>query len=484
MVSAPFLGFLLSSMAAHVQKGIQDLENEITCAICLTHYTEPKVLPCCHYYCKKCILSLAKKKATFSCPECRADTTLPQDGVDSLQAAFFINRMQEVHSKLELAQGKVEAKCEICSVDKVVAFCRQCAQFVCAECVKSHVRMKKAFPGHQVVTLEDLRKKGAKEVVVLEPAVQMCQLHEQPMNIYCFDCKSLICLYCSIKTHSNHNHESVKVAVSDTKKKLLERLNSLSDTKTTLSQSVSDVQSVKKEVSTQGQSDTRKIEESFAELLKIVKDRKKALLTESKEGMDKKLKLLSVQEKTLTTKCAVIQGVIDFTKQFVEHSSNDEVMCKQAEIHSRIDKELQVGADLEPVEEVDTEVQVNCAEKLRQLCQNQAKLTRLILTLQCTEIKGPPAVGMINQEVEYEVSIKLSNGQPASERRLRQVQGTVTDHYGRATNCTTTKTQAGVCHFQFTPYAGGQHSLTLTANGQDLTGGALFYVDVYEEEQW
>ncbi len=53
------------------------------------------------------------------------------------------------------------------------------------------------------------------------------------MNVYCFDCKTLICktlicLYCNIKAHNN---ESVKVAVSDTKKKLLQKLSSLSDTK-------------------------------------------------------------------------------------------------------------------------------------------------------------------------------------------------------------------------------------------------------------
>ena len=58
----------------------------------------------------------------FPCPECRKDTTLPEASVDNLPTAFFLNRMKEVHSKLELAHGKVEAKCEMCLEDKAEAF--------------------------------------------------------------------------------------------------------------------------------------------------------------------------------------------------------------------------------------------------------------------------------------------------------------------------------------------------------------------------
>ncbi len=63
-----------------VEKGVEELEKEITCAICHEHYDEPKVLPCCHYFCKQCIHRLTLRKGAdkpFSCPECCQDTTLP-----------------------------------------------------------------------------------------------------------------------------------------------------------------------------------------------------------------------------------------------------------------------------------------------------------------------------------------------------------------------------------------------------------------------
>ena len=84
-----------------------------------------------------------------------------------------MNRMKEVHSKLKLAHGKVEAKCEMCSEDKAEAFCRQCAKFICADCVKSHKKMKAAFSGHKVSTLDELRKGGAQDIVPQEPTFNM-----------------------------------------------------------------------------------------------------------------------------------------------------------------------------------------------------------------------------------------------------------------------------------------------------------------------
>ena len=62
-----------SEIAMAVEKSVEDLEKEITCAICHDHYTEPKVLSCLHYYCKQCVHRLTLRTGLdkpFSCPEC------------------------------------------------------------------------------------------------------------------------------------------------------------------------------------------------------------------------------------------------------------------------------------------------------------------------------------------------------------------------------------------------------------------------------
>ena len=121
--------FRLDNMASgnshsEVKQGVED---EITCPVCQDHFQEPKILPCCHYYCKGCIQKLALRAGAnkpFPCPECRSDTLLPGNDPNQLPTAFFVNRMKELHTKMEKAHGKVEALCEQCSGDKATAFCR------------------------------------------------------------------------------------------------------------------------------------------------------------------------------------------------------------------------------------------------------------------------------------------------------------------------------------------------------------------------
>ena len=83
---------------------VEELEREITCGIYQEHYTEPKALPCLHYYCKKCVLRLTLRTGTgkpFSCPECHCEATLPEGGVDELKTAFFVNRLKTTVATME-----------------------------------------------------------------------------------------------------------------------------------------------------------------------------------------------------------------------------------------------------------------------------------------------------------------------------------------------------------------------------------------------
>ena len=93
----------------------QKLEDEITCPVCQDTFDNPKILPCGHYYCKRCVLQLAARKQPFPCPECRRDTHLPPGptGVDEFPTAFFVNRMKSLHADLDHVESpdkKVEAE--------------------------------------------------------------------------------------------------------------------------------------------------------------------------------------------------------------------------------------------------------------------------------------------------------------------------------------------------------------------------------------
>ena len=461
-----------------VKKGVEDLEKEITCAICHEHYTEPKVLPCCHYYCKQCIRHLALRTGMdkpFPCPECRKDTTLPEASVDNLPTAFFVNRMKEVHSKLELAHGKVEAKCEMCLEDKAEAFCRQCTKFICAECVKSHQRMKRAFPGHKITTLEELKDRGAEEILIQEPSLEACKVHDQQKSIFCYDCDILICRDCTFKDHRDHNYEFVKVAGPETKKVLNQQLEPLRKSQRSLSCAIKEIQTTIAEVEDQGGSVANTIKCSCAELHAIIDNHQESLLTEAATRVQQKVKHLSGQEKSLSTAYASTQSVIEYTEQYLEHSPNDKVVCMRAEMQSRIDREIQEqqkeGENLAPVEEVDMGVEVSCAEDLKQLCLTKAKIMQLPIDATKCMITGEGVESAeVNKMSEFRVVTALPDGKPTKqpgvvECRLHSLAK------DSITNCIVNLIpQGGEYRVLYKPSLRGHHELIVTVNGQEVAG--------------
>ena len=457
-------------------KNLEDLEKDITCPVCQEHYTEPKVLPCLHYYCKQCILKLALRTGTnkpFSCPECRKETTLPEGGVEELKTAFFVHRLKSMYFTVERVHGKMDVKCEGCtdSGDKAEAFCRQCAMFICKECAKSHKRMK----SHEVDSLEDLKQGRARQIAVKEPPTKNCHIHEEPLIVYCFDCNTLICHHCTAKVHRDHNFEFSKIAAPDTKKNLLEELASLKQVTDNLSSAVEDIQTTKQEVEAQGDSVANTIHTSFNELQQILEKRKNELLHEALRKVQDKIDKLSVQEKNLSLANGEVQSIIDYTERFVGHCSDNEVMSMQAEIRSRIQREVEEhsksGRSMEPVEEADMGVEVRCTEALKQLCQTNANITQLALDpAQCT-VRGE---GVKTAEVHQTAEVTLTANIPINNKTTRRsavVVGQLKSIYdGLLIKCEVDQSRPGEYRIQYTPTVRGRHELTVLVDGQQVAG--------------
>ena len=285
------------------EKGLEKLEEEITCPVCQEQFRDPKILPCLHYYCKECVRQLALRAGTnnpFACPECQKETVLPQNDPDQLPTAFFVNRMKEVHANMEKAQGKSEAVCEMCSGAKAEAFCRQCTYFICSDCVKSHSKMK-VFAGHKVVTLQELKEGGAKEIPLKEAPPSMCKDHDEQLKIFCFDCNHLICRDCVIRDHAGHKFEFVKKAAPLYKKTLEESLAPLEKIQTNISAATREVEKVEREVSEQHKVVAGTIEQSFKQLQEILRKQEKQLLDRASELKWQKLDNLGAQKKGFCT---------------------------------------------------------------------------------------------------------------------------------------------------------------------------------------
>ena len=462
----------------HEGKSLVELERDITCAVCQEHYTEPKVLPCLHYYCKKCILKLALRTASnqpFPCPECRKETTLPEGGVDELKTAFFVHRMEAMYSTVERIHGKVEVKCEGCtSGSNAVSFCRQCTAFICKACVEPHQRMK-MFEGHNVVSMLDLKVGKAKAAINIAKtaAPVKCKIHKKSLKLYCFNCDRVICRDCTVKDHRDHNFEFCAVAAPETKEELTKMLECLRELSKNMSLAMEVVKTTKQEVETQGSSVERTIQTSFEEIFEMMKKHKQEMLEGARKLIQEKMNKLSVQEKNLSLVSSKVISVVDYAERFVSHSSDNEVMSMHVDIKHQINEMEEHGkADriMEPVEEADMGVEVRCAEALQQLFQTQAKVTQLVLDpAQCTVSGEGVKTAEVHQTAEVTLNTILSNNKIS--RRRAKVLGQLKSLYdGTVIKCNVNQSSYGEYRIQYTPIVRGCHELTVLVDGQQVAG--------------
>ena len=466
------------------EKSLEELESEITCPICQEHYTEPKVLPCLHYYCKKCILKLALRMQfgkSFHCPECRCEATLPEGGVDNLKTAFFANRLKSKVTTLQRARGKVEVKCEYCTASSnAEAFCRQCSCFICNECIQLHSNVRSLL-SHKIASLEDLKHGRAKPIAVKVPPTSKCVVHEEPFIIYCYDCSCLICQHCTLKDHLGHNYEFTKKSAPGAKSKLLDDIQPLKDLKYMIGKAREKICATSLEIEAQKQASISNLHTSFKELHNILEQREQKLVEDATTIAQQKLQNLSQQEKTLSLASAELQSIVDCTERCMSLSTDNELVSMYTEIRKNVQQKMQEhsksGKSLEPVEEADMAVEVTCAEALQQLCLTQANITPVVDPAKCTvDLTAPAEVG---KPYVGTLTTRLSNGKPNYGKY--KVSCHIKSLYSGVTiNCTVDEGGPGRYNIQYTPTVRGHHELTVLINGHHVGGSAFpVYVSIH-----
>ena len=90
------------------KEALSKLDSQLTCAVCLDRYTDPRTLPCAHNYCKDCISRLPVEqlddgKQVVRCPSCRQAAQLGEKGTFSFPAAFVVHNLLDIEKSLKMA---------------------------------------------------------------------------------------------------------------------------------------------------------------------------------------------------------------------------------------------------------------------------------------------------------------------------------------------------------------------------------------------
>ncbi|XP_035536092.1 tripartite motif-containing protein 3-like isoform X2 [Morone saxatilis] len=295
----------------------------LVCSICLDHYHNPKVLPCLHTFCEKCLQNyIPPQSLTLSCPVCRQTSILPEKGVAALQNNFFITNLMEV-----LQRDPECSRPEACNVLESASAATACQPLSC--------------PNHE----------------------------GKVMEFYCESCETAMCLECTEGEHREHVTVPLRDVLEQHKSALKNQLDAVRNRLPQLTAAIELVNDISKQLTERKNEAVTEISNTFDELEKALHQRKNALITEVENICSTKQKVLQAQLTSLLQGKENIQSSCNFTEQALSHGSATEVLLVQKQMGERVSALARHSFPEHPHENGHLECQVE-TDGLRRSIQN------------------------------------------------------------------------------------------------------------------
>uniref|UniRef100_A0A1X7TT49 RING-type domain-containing protein n=1 Tax=Amphimedon queenslandica TaxID=400682 RepID=A0A1X7TT49_AMPQE len=396
--------------------GLLKLEEQLTCPVCLDHYTNPKTLPCLHSFCEHCLegLPLDKKNETYylSCPTCRHCTELPEEGTGAFPVAFTLNNLKEI--------------------------------------------------------LYDLMKKTT---VLPNPQEATCSDHGKPLELFCETCDTVICVNCLAHNHKHHEYNLIADSYSKHCQKLRECLSPVEGKKEALRKVLSALAEREGEIRERGEGVLKEIHEMVEEMMNVLHQSERKLTEQAQRVTDDKLKVLSEQMKSAEMSLSLLEDVEDYVKESLKTGSPQQVL--RSKQMTKLMNEVTAGINVEelrPKEKADFGVSKN-TKSLHHIGD--------ILTsteLQQCRVKKVGCVERLPKKVSFSLSMEAQDSSllcvPLSSLRCSLVpvgKGNQPIH----TTVTTISTDPGVYRIQCNPSTSGIHTVKVQVCGVQLKSASL-----------
>ena len=313
---------------------------EAQCEKCEEPFTDPRILPCLHTFCFKCLQKVTEStNEPLQCPTCDEKVPVPSAGIQAIpkdQRKAHDAEKARLNDKIESGEEKCD-QCVRTDSGEAVAFCVQCSDFLCEACRDHHRAWRKTLD-HEIIPTGERLSKGDEGSVVSKfcPQPVQCTIHRgESLKYYCKQCKQLICRDCmGSKVHKSHNEHCILVEeVAEEEMQSLEsRLTSSNSAVPKLDGAINDCQKTTKQVKTRKDAVDRMINSSLERV-------RETLLTQNATLCKCKVGVLDKQEQELLR----IRKGLAFANHLIEKSSEytpDQQLSTKDVIASRVDKLL------------------------------------------------------------------------------------------------------------------------------------------------
>jgi tripartite motif-containing protein 2/3/tripartite motif-containing protein 71 len=324
----------MAESQAVAKQALEKLEDQLTCAICLDAFKDPKLLQCFHVYCKDCLQRLVvtdrQGQLSLRCPTCRQSTLLPPaTGVSGLQSAFHIHHLMEIQDALKKVKDPQKVQCEKCTKTTRTAtnFCRDCGKFICEKCTEMHSEWEE-ISNHEVVSMEKIQS-NIELLVPPKKVTLYCSHHEgMNLNLYCETCEELICLHCTVNKHCRpeHKYDLVGDTFQRHKAEITLSLEPVEEQLGVVSKTLEQYDLRSQQLDQLEVAMEANIGQEIRKLQEILEARKAELVGQMKQLIRTKRKNLSAQKDEVETVHAQLTSCLSFVRESLRTGSQREVM--------------------------------------------------------------------------------------------------------------------------------------------------------------
>ncbi|XP_061191174.1 E3 ubiquitin-protein ligase TRIM56-like [Saccostrea echinata] len=319
-------------------KVVEEPKDSLTCIVCKKLLQRPKILPCLHSACSKClqaVLDSNKSKDRFPCPKCEEKTVIPIGGVDGFQDNVFLNGILGVLNSHE-GKGKI---CDICSLRKkknsATSKCLNCGDLLCIDCSNSHSATRQTI-NHKVADLESVVK-GVHDKAIRQLNRIPCESHpDEMLIIYCYDCNFLVCHECQLSYHYSHHTVAVDEADTDQRQEIVTSIQFLDTKLRNLNEIEDGVHNTEATINEKEENILVHLENSTMQLIAQIETEKADVTQKVKEHMEKQRQICRDQLDLVQARKEKIQESCDFCNEVAQDGKNDEVIYLEPLILQRL----------------------------------------------------------------------------------------------------------------------------------------------------
>ena len=321
---------------------LDNLHEEVSCSVCMTTYTEPKILPCFHTFCYHClngILRTSGRHNIIACPECRREVQVPSSGnLKDLPTNFRINSLLDVLAIKECHTAGV--KCANCDTSsRHSSYCFQCCAFWCDECIIAH-NLIKANKEHRVLALKDFEDQDIEDVLKRPAFCQQKHHEKEELKFFCNNCDVAICNLCVATIHDGHAKIVLEEAASERKiqvKSVIETQKKNIEHKKNV---IADLERQCKQIEARGNAVKRDIHKFAENMISLIETKKKEMLNKADKQIKESLGCVRTQQCEVNRRVKLLETAVEKTETLLKRCTNAEITQLDKSLNTVLPEEV------------------------------------------------------------------------------------------------------------------------------------------------